>query len=220
MSTHFAEPSLFYAPPYERPVEDELAWHLVKFLHPDAGIQYQVRHETPAGPFYTDFVVEVPLGDAVRRVGIEVTDDLDPENVALRDALLVGGGHLDAVLRFDPSDLTYRLHDVLLFALRLRPELFGRRGRVNLETLASTEALICDVRPGRSVDMPYALPDSHAGLLFGGEELEPLPGAGRVLHVAVADSAHPQSWLAHYHRALDFFGVTHRQVGQSRRRAA
>lgn len=205
----FAEPALFYAPPYERPVEDELAWHLVKFLHPEAGLRYQVRHQTPAGPFYTDFVVEAPLGEGrTVRVGFEVTDALDPENVALRDALLVGGGHLDALLRLSPDDLVYRMHDVLLFALRLRPELFSRRGRINLETLASTEALVADVRPGRSVRMAYTLPDPHAGLLFGGEELEPLPGAGRELHVATFDAGHPQSWAAAYEEALSFFGIT------------
>jgi hypothetical protein len=215
----FAEPALFYAPPYERPIEDELAWHLVKFLHPEAGLSYQVRHETPAGPFYTDFVVEARLGEKAVRVGIEVTDALDPENTALRDALLVGGGHLDALVRLDPDDLIYRMHDVLLFVLRLRPELFSKRGRVNLETLASTEALITDVRPGRSVSMPYALPDPHAGLLFGGEELEPLPGPGRELRVAALDAAHPHAWWTDYDEALEFFGVTPRQASGLRRAA-
>jgi hypothetical protein len=220
MPTSFAEPSLFYAPPYERPIEDELAWHLVKFLHPEAALDYQVRFETPAGPFYTDFVVEVPLGDSTRRVGFEITDALDPEHTVLRDALLVGGGHLDALLRLSPDDLLYRMHDVLLFALRLRPELFGTRGRVNLETLASTEALIADVRPGVAAEMAYVLPDPHAGLLFGGEELEPLPGAGRVLRVETYDQAHPQAWLASYFEALDFFGLTQQQDGASERKAA
>ncbi len=212
-----SEATLFYAPPYERPVEDELAWHLVKFLHPDAGVSYQVRTLTAADAFYVDFVVTVPLAEREVRVAIEVTDELDPENVHLRDAFLVGSGHFDAVVRLDPDDLAYRMHDVLLFVLRLRPELFGQRGTRNLETLASTEALIHDTRPGRGVQMHYQLPDAHSGLLFGGEALPENAGAGRTLRVAIADAGHASSYAADYFAACEFFGVPHRS--QTRRAA-
>ena len=51
------EPSLFYAPPYERPIEDEFAWHLVKYLDVRAGLQYQVLEQgTGERPEPTDVV--------------------------------------------------------------------------------------------------------------------------------------------------------------------
>ena len=56
------EPSLFYDPPYERPLEDEFAWHLVKYLTPISRLDYQVKCDTAKAKVWVDFVVETGQG--------------------------------------------------------------------------------------------------------------------------------------------------------------
>ena len=56
-----------YEPPYPGAVQDELAWHLVKYLRADAVLRSEVEVEVPPGAghgpaFFTlDLVVEVPV---------------------------------------------------------------------------------------------------------------------------------------------------------------
>ncbi len=217
------EPSLFYAPPYERPIEDEFAWHLVKYLDGRAGVQYQARVETAAGPFWVDFLVEVagPHG-TTRRIGFEISEaDGDAEADALRDALLVGGGALDVLLRFQRDDLLYRLHDALWCARLWEPALFSQRGRVNLETLASLDALRLNVRPDAAqATMPYALPDAFADETFDGETLEPAEGEPRLLRVVRYSRAHPATYAALYDQAAAHFGLAPDGAGQRWAQAA
>lgn len=211
------EPSLFYAPPYERPIEDEFAWHLVKYLDPRAGVQYQARVETPAGPFWVDFLVELPEPQGtVRRIGFEISEpEADAEADALRDGLLVGQGALDALYRFDSHDLLYRLHDALWCVRAWDASLFSQRGRVNLETLASLDALRLSLRAdAREVAMPYALPDPFAGQTFDGEILEPEEGEARTMRVLHYSAAHPSTWMVQHEAALAHFGITPEQAGR------
>ncbi len=211
------EPSLFYAPPYERPIEDEFAWHLVKYLDVRAGLQYQVRVETPAGPFWVDFVAEIPGPQGTtRRIGFEISEaDADADRVALRDALLVGQGALDALYRFDAGDLLYRMHDALWCVRCWEGGVFSQRGKVNLETLASLDALRLSVRAdARSVTMPYTLPDPYADRLFDGEPLEALDGEARTLEVVHYSGAYPSTWIPLHEKALAHYGITHEQAAQ------
>lgn len=211
------EPSLFYAPPYERPIEDEFAWHLVKYLDPQAGVQYQARVETPAGPFWVDFLVELPGPQGtVRRIGFEISEPAaEAEADALRDALLVGQGALDALFRFNSEDLLYRLHDALWCVRAWDGSLFSQRGRVNLETLASLDALRLSLRPdAREATMPYTLPDPLAGQLFDGEELEPEVSEARTMQVLQYSAAHPATWTQQHEAALAHFGITPEQAGR------
>ncbi len=211
------EPSLFYAPPYERPVEDEFAWHLVKYLDARAGVQYQARVETPAGPFWVDFLVE--MADAhgtLRRFAFEISEpDADADKEAMRDALLVGQGALDGLFRFQSEDLLYRLHDALWCVRCWEGTLFSQRGKVNLETLASLDALQVSLRPdAREVAMPYALPDLLAGQTFEGEKPEPLEGEARTLRVLQYSGAHPSTWVQPHEAALVYYGITPEQASR------
>ena len=217
------EPSLFYAPPYERPVEDEFAWHLVKYLDALAGVQYQARVETPAGPFWVDFVVELPGPQGtVRRIGFEISEpEADAEAEALRDALLVGQGALDALFRFQSEDLLYRLHDVLWCVRLWEAGLFSARGKVNLETLASLDALRLSLRADAAdVTIPYTLLDPFAGQMFEGEELEPEEGEQRTLRVLHYSGAHPNTWTVAHEQALTHFGITPDQAARRWAQAA
>lgn len=161
----------YHEPPYPGAVQDELAWHLVKHLREDARLRSEVEVEVPPGPghgpaFFTiDFVVEVPVGDAVRRVAFETSGGRalrDHERRLRRDATLLAHGAVDTVYRLRGSDLLHHMDDVLYLASQWERsgdgDLFSARGRVNLATLASPEARALTVRPEQpSVLVPYAL---------------------------------------------------------------
>ena len=162
-----------YEPPYPGAVQDELAWHLVKYLREDAVLHSEVEVEVPPGPghgpaFFTlDLVVDVPLevgaGDppAVRRVAFETDSGRtlrDHERRLRRDATLLAHGAIDTVYRLRGSDLLGHMNDVLYLASQWDADVFSERGRINLKTLASPEARALTVRPEQpSVLVPYAL---------------------------------------------------------------
>ena len=169
----FAGPQ--FEPPYPGAVQEELAWHLVKVLREDASIRSEVEVEIPAGhdwprsgtgpAFFTlDFVVEVPVGDQVRRVAFEAAGGRglrDHDRRLRRDATLLAHGVVDTVYRLRGSDLLGRMDDVLYLASQWDADVFSERGRVNLATLASPEARQVTVRPEQpSILVPYALADA------------------------------------------------------------
>ncbi len=210
------EPSLFYDPPYERPLEDEFAWHLIKYLRPITGLRYQVRVETPCTNAWVDFVVE----HGARRIGFEIgsLDDVhDEEQEHYRDALVIGSGALDVLYRFRAADLLYRPHDALHLAAMWDASLFSERGRINLHTLASPEARPCHPRPHQTIaqisyeateteDTEGTLPDANAEP--GLHEVPP------VLIVKRLSRANPGAWLNAYDEALSHFGVSDERLEQ------
>lgn len=130
-----------YDPPYETPLEDELAWHLVKYLHRSVRLRSQVRVPTPCGVFWVDFVIE----HRGRRIALEcgaLDEDVDERQERFRDALIMGSAVFQTLYRFRGKDLFYHMEDVLFLLSRLHPELFTERGRINLERLASFEARV------------------------------------------------------------------------------
>ena len=208
----FVEPSLFYDPPYERPLEDEFAWHLVKYLRPITGLRYQVRVETPCAPLWVDFLVE----HGARRVGFEVgpmDGAIDEEQDRLRDALVIGSGALDVLYRFRGADLMYRLHDALLLAAHWDAGLFTERGRINLNTLASPEARTCHPRPHETTArILYTVPAEEGAI--DGEPFtypEEMPGE---LIVRRLSRANPSAWMRDYDAALVHFGGSDDRVGR------
>lgn len=162
-------------PPYSGALQDEFAWHLVKYLPETARLQSDVEMEVPtaAGPaLYTvDFVVELPAGSEpgapLRRVAFEFSDSrsLRDHDLRLRrDATLLAAGALDTVYRLRGSDLMAAMEDVLFLASVWDADLFSERGRINLRTLSSPEARGLSLRPEQpSVLVPYRTPGSGAG---------------------------------------------------------
>lgn len=161
-----------FVPPYPGAVQDELAWHLVKYLREDAVLQSEVEVEIPAGPdrapaFFTlDFVVEIPVDGApgeVRRIAFEAGGGrtvADHERRLRRDATLLAYGVVDTVYRLRGSDLAHRIEDVLFLVSQWDADAFSERGRINLKTLASREARGVALRPEQpSVLVPYAAGD-------------------------------------------------------------
>lgn len=179
-----AGPEVHVEPPYPGAIQDELAWHLVKYLREDARLRSEVGVEIgpssarPAGPghgpayFTLDLVVDVPvdgLPGGTRRVVFEAgspgRDALrDHDRLLRRDATVLACGAADTVYRLRGSDLLHHMDDVLFLASQWDADVFSERGRINLRTLASPEARAVAVRPEQpSVLVPYALdPDEAA----------------------------------------------------------
>lgn len=199
-----AEPSLFYDPPYERPVEDEFAWHLVKYLNPITSLDYQHSVRTTGASFWVDFVVE----DGVRRIGFEcgeLRDNSDPQQMRYRDALVIGSGHLDILYRLRGLDLLHRLHDCLYLVAQREAALFSERGHINLRTLASETARTWTPKRHQTV-FSLSYPTGDASIedhLFGLDE-SVMPSN---LIVRRLDRTQPEAWLRDYDRALAYYGV-------------
>ncbi len=204
------EPSLFYDPPYERPLEDEFAWQLVKYLRPISGLQYQVKVETPCANVWVDFVVE----HGARRIGFEVgtlEDGVDPEQEHHRDALVLGSGALDVLYRFRGADLLYRPHDALHLAAAWDADLFTPRGRINLNTLASAEARACHPRPQDTVArVVYEAPEE----VLDGEAFAWPQDVPAELIVRRISRANPAAWMRDYDAALAHYGVSDERLGR------
>ncbi len=196
---HLAGPR--YLPPYPGAAEDELAWHLVKYLHDDAVLRADVEVEAPNAAFFLlDFVIDVPVGppggpgDTVRRIAVEVADDrtdTDHERRLRRDATLLSLGAIDTVYRLRPGDVDARVHDVLYLMSRWDTDAFSARGRVNLRTLAGREADGVVLRPEQpSVVVPYAPADDAAELWHAANGTPPY------VHVRRLDRRFPEAWRA------------------------
>ena len=171
-----------YTPPYPGALQDEFAWHLVKYLRDDAHMEAEVQVELPGALFTLDFVVDLPVASSApvrkgavrrvaptglrRRVGFELGGgrSLRDHNLRLRrDATLLANGAVDTVYRLRGSDLLHHMDDVLYLASQWDADVFSERGRINLKTLASPEARALDVRPEQpSVLVPYALSTDDA----------------------------------------------------------
>ena len=178
-----AGPEIHVEPPYPGAVQDELAWHLVKYLREDARVTSEVGVEIPearghgAAYFTLDLVVDVPVGGAdgtsagqTRRVAFEAGSARglrDHDRLLRRDATVLAAGAADTVYRLRGSDLLHHMADVLFLASQWETpgdgDLFSERGRINLRTLASPEARHVAVRPEQpSVLVPYALDPDEA----------------------------------------------------------
>lgn len=209
------EPSLFYDPPYERPVEDEFAWHLVKYLTPISALDYGVKFDTLAGPLWVTFVVE----HAGKRYGFEcgeLDEEADERELLLRDALLVGSGALDRLYRLRGEDLLLRMHDCLYLASRWDPELFSARGHVNLRTLSSSEARAVAIEPSTTVArVHYEAPEVSYG-----DDAWSWPGEeNTTLVLRRLDRGNPASWIDRYEQALTHFGLSSDEIEQQWKKA-
>ena len=127
-----------HEPPYDSPIEDIFAYHLVKYIRPDAKLDKQVTVETPKGIFRLDFVVSVNG----RQIGIECDGEKfhDPWRDEWRDALILGAGFVNDIVRISGKTICGRVHICLLRLSTLYPQMFSDRGKKNIETLATNEA--------------------------------------------------------------------------------
>lgn len=131
----------FYDPPYDSPLEDLFAWHIVKYL--GSGVQFdkQVEAQTNCGTFRIDFVaVAGSLRIGFECDGQEFHGRFGSWRDEWRDAAILALGSVQAIYRFRGKDLTYHMEDCLSVAAKCDPGLFSDRGIGNLELLTSESA--------------------------------------------------------------------------------
>lgn len=169
-----------YEPPYAGALQDEFAWHLVKYLREDAHLQSEMPVERPGAFFTLDFLVEAPGPDGtVRRVTFECGGARtlrDGRRLLRRDATVLATGAADAVYRLRGSDLLYHMEDVLYLASQWEGAdgVFSERGRINLKTLASPQARALRLRPEQAsvlVTYPLDLEDEETAVEAGERQL-------------------------------------------------
>jgi len=185
------EPSLFYDPPYDNPVHDAFAWHLVKYLQRGSGLRYHVAPPLVKGlDLAVDFVVE----HEGRRVGFMC--GASPEGIVHDrrcDALRIGRAVVDVLYRLRADDIEQHLHDALLLASKWDADLFSERGRINLNTLATPEARAA--RPRRN--------EAVLTVRYSAES-----GGTSALHVQRLSQSHPDGWMPAYEQACKDEGLS------------
>lgn len=147
-----------YEPPYDSPIEDILAYNLLKYIRPDVVLRRQVEVATKAGTFRLDFVLE---GNGVS-IGLECDGEEfhDPWRDEWRDAMILGSAKMDDILRIPGKHICGRPSICIYRIAEWYHEFFTDHGQTNIETLARAEA--------EAVDEAYGHP--HGNLDFHGEE--------------------------------------------------
>jgi len=165
-----SEPTLFYAPPYACPLTEAVAWNLVKYLQPIAGLQADVALSATTT---VDFLIEAPG----HRVGVVL-------NSAATDVPALPDG-LDVLVSIDGSDLLHYVTDAIYLMAASVPGLFSARGRLNLHQLASPEACAAaEVQPHQQpAEVVYPAPEEEWEL--DGEKEMVAVGPPAVLRVDV-----------------------------------
>jgi hypothetical protein len=186
------EPSLFYDPPYADPVHDTFAWHLVKYLKPGSGLRHQVDGpRAPTVDLGIDFVVE----QGTWRVGFMCgASDAGREHDRRCDALRIGQAAVDVLYRLRAEDVEARLHDALLLVAKWDAALFSERGRINLNTLATSEARA--VHPGPDDTVVTVAYDAAR------EAVE-----ADTLRIVRVSRSHPEGWRPVYEQARRAAGL-------------
>lgn len=132
--------ALFYDPPYERQLEDELAWYLVKYVRPVSLLEYRYRTEQGEGIEWLDFRLATAAG---KRVGFQIgqTDGAGLDAARIHNNQLTSAsGEVDVIYHITATALLHCPHDALYVIGELDPDMFTSRGIKNLNVLASEEA--------------------------------------------------------------------------------
>jgi hypothetical protein len=122
-------------PPYESPIETELARVLGKYIEDDAALYKQVPVLTTHGEFRLDFLIENDAGlyafEADGREFHDYSRDM------FRDAIILDRTDVVAVFRISGRDVNFSLEEALFVVSRIDSRVFSPRGSTNLEVLAA-----------------------------------------------------------------------------------
>lgn len=209
------ETSLFYDPPYESALDDNLARYLVAYLSPAASLVYKSRIWTPWTECRFDFLVDL----GTRRVAIDYTDT--PQNVRTalvedNDALALGSGNVDVIFRIRQEDLLERAFDVLYLMAKWDPAMFTPYGRrvfadrasaevLSVEPGAADELAMVHYRGSRTCDEMPSIDRSAAASSIESEMTGMVQGGELI--VRRLDQEHPSHWNRQYERASLVYGM-------------
>ncbi len=213
-----------YEPPYDGAVQDEFAWHIVKYLREDAVLHSEVELETAGALFTADFVVEVPGPIQTRRVAFECSGGRnlrDHQRRLRRDATLIASNRpsadgmpagqpvVDALYRLRGSDLLDHMEDCLYLVSQwessapTQPDLFSERGRINLDTLATREAKNLRLRPEQAAAMVTYEIDPEQEEYFSERHLwHAANGTNPFILLRRFDRRYSEAWSVHVDEAV------------------
>lgn len=141
-----------FVPPYDSPIEEDFAYNVVKYLKENVVFDKQVSVQTPKGNFRLDFKLSFEdCAIGLECDGKEFHDECRDE---WRDSLIIGEGLVDDIIRIPGRDIHRRIHICLYQIAEFYPDFFSERGKINIETLAFSEA--------QSIDEYYKHP--HGGI--------------------------------------------------------
>ncbi len=131
-----------YEPPYDSPIEDSFAWHIVKYLPPNATLTPQVEVATQCGTYRIDFVCT----SGGRTVGFECDGQKyhDEARDEWRDALILGTRRVNAIFRITGRSIFNQIERTLYLVSRCERSLFSQRGCTNLRILGEADMLKVD----------------------------------------------------------------------------
>jgi len=137
-----------YDPPYDSPLEDDFAWSLSKYIDRDVALFKQFDTPTICGDFRIDFVAVAATGYKVAYEcdGADFHEDSRDE---WRDAMILGAGHVDSIVRLRGQDIHHRTNDALLVASRWDPQIYSDRAKHILNRLASQRSREFDASDDR-----------------------------------------------------------------------
>jgi hypothetical protein len=123
---------------FESPLENLFFDQLLKRLPRGTPFETQVNVPTLCGTFRLDMLATVQG----RRIGLEVDGQEyhDEYRDEWRDAMILGDGQADEIIRFRGCDLVYHLDDCQFLLSKIQPLLFGERQTDVIERLASDRA--------------------------------------------------------------------------------
>lgn len=161
---HFIEPALAYAPPYARPVDDHLAWLLVRHLHPGSELVHGAEVKTNLGRVVLDFLVV----RGRHRAAFVVVEESDVSRPAAADplwqSLLLASGAVDSIYTITGSDLAPRLADALSVVAGWQPGLFSADGVAGLSAASSpVSASLSVTGTGSEIRLRYGAAEDQYG---------------------------------------------------------
>ena len=129
-------------PQFDSPIEEVFAYHFDKYKNEEAVLHQQVQVNTICGPYWLDFVATI--NDKIVGIECDGKDYHDTNRDFWRDSMILGTGAVDSIYRFSGRDLNYHVNDCLFLLSEVEPEIFSKRGIINLSHLSSAEAREAD----------------------------------------------------------------------------
>lgn len=205
-----SEVTLFYDPPYESDLDDAMARFLVAYLVPAASLSYRAEVWSACGTSRFDFLIDL----GTRRIAMDYTDtpvNLETALVEDNDALALGSGNVDVVLRVRRQDLEERLFDCLHVLAKWEPSLFTPYGHRVFARRASESARCVYPEPEAGVATIYYTGESEGDPMtiedvLSGEMFEWPEGERDSVVMRRMSADQPDYWRRQYERASLVYG--------------
>lgn len=134
-------PVVYFDPPYDSPIEDEFAYHVLKYISSKTEFKPQKKIVTFCKTYRVDFFFEC----AGQNVAVECDGGMyhDFYKDIIRDTLILGTGQVKTIFRLKGKNIIYNINDLLWLLSRYCSEIFTERSCTVLNNLVSKTTLQC-----------------------------------------------------------------------------